>query len=83
MEGKKNVKPAQLNKFMHPRNPYKFVSFKELAIAYPEFRAHCTYDISGKVYLDFKNKKALKALTTVLLDRDYGLKVNNYKFFVL
>lgn len=69
--------PPKLNQFMHPRNPYRTPpSFKKLAMQYPEFRAHCTYDLSGKVRLDFKNCDALRALTTCLLDQDFGLKVD-------
>ncbi|XP_076040132.1 RNA N(6)-adenosine-methyltransferase mettl16 [Oratosquilla oratoria] len=69
-------KVSSLNKFMHPRNPYRQQpSFKELATKYPEFRAHCTYGLNGKVYLDFKNPKAVSALTISLLDKDFGLKV--------
>ena len=73
-------KPShQLKKFMHPRNPYrKYPSFKDLAVKYPSFREHCTYDISGKVYLDFSNPLALKALTTCLLDNDFNLKVTSF-----
>ncbi|XP_071524224.1 RNA N(6)-adenosine-methyltransferase METTL16 isoform X1 [Panulirus ornatus] len=69
--------PPKLNKFMHPRNPYRTPpSFKKLATKYPDFRAHCTYDLTGKVFLDFKSPKALRALTTCLLDQDFGLQVN-------
>ncbi|XP_042892976.1 RNA N6-adenosine-methyltransferase mettl16-like isoform X2 [Penaeus japonicus] len=69
--------PPKLNQFMHPRNPYRTPpSFKKLATQYPEFRTHCTYDLSGKVRLDFKNCDALRALTTCLLDQDFGLKVD-------
>lgn len=77
MASTKKKNPPQLNKFMHPRNPYKKSppSFKELATLYPEFRTHCTYDITGKVFLDFKNPDALRALTVCLLDKDFGLKV--------
>ncbi|CAL1547700.1 unnamed protein product [Lymnaea stagnalis] len=67
-----------LNKFMHPRNRYKNCkpSFLELALKYPEFRAHTTQDDSGKVFLDFKNAEALKALTTCLLKEDFNLSVD-------
>lgn len=68
--------PPSLNKFMHPRNIYRTPpSFKQLATKYPEFRKHCTYDINGKVKLDFKNPDALSALATCLLDKDFNLKV--------
>ncbi|KAG7163978.1 RNA N6-adenosine-methyltransferase METTL16-like [Homarus americanus] len=75
MESKKKGAPPKLNKFMHQRNRYRTPpSFKKLATQYPEFREHCTYDLSGKVHLDFKNPKAVRALTTCLLDQDFGLK---------
>ncbi|XP_047485546.1 RNA N6-adenosine-methyltransferase mettl16-like isoform X2 [Penaeus chinensis] len=77
MAAKEKGRPPKLNQFMHPRNPYRTPpSFKKLAMQYPEFRAHCTYDLSGKVHLDFKNCDALRALTTCLLDQDFGLKVD-------
>ncbi|XP_050717977.1 RNA N6-adenosine-methyltransferase METTL16-like [Eriocheir sinensis] len=73
----KKIVPPKLNKFMHPRNPYKTPpSFKQLAKDYPEFRAHCSYDVGDKVHLDFKNPNALRALTTCLLHHDFGLEVN-------
>ena len=42
-----------LNKFMHPRNPYKEKrpDFKALVIKYPEFRKHATQDIKGAVHI--------------------------------
>ncbi|BFZ18937.1 hypothetical protein BsWGS_21976 [Bradybaena similaris] len=66
-----------LNKFMHPRNRYKNSkpSFLHLALKYPDFRAHTTQDASGKVFLDFKNADALRALTICLLKEDFGLSV--------
>lgn len=68
--------PPSLNKFMHPRNIYRTPpSFKQLATKYPDFRKHCTYDINGKVKLDFKNPDALSALATCLLEKDFNLKV--------
>uniref|UniRef100_A0A0P4VQM9 U6 snRNA m(6)A methyltransferase n=1 Tax=Scylla olivacea TaxID=85551 RepID=A0A0P4VQM9_SCYOL len=77
MATKKKTVPPKLNKFMHPRNPYRTPpSFKKLATQYPEFRAHCAYDVAGKVHLDFKNPDALRALTTCLLNQDFGLEVN-------
>ncbi|KAG0718489.1 U6 small nuclear RNA (adenine-(43)-N(6))-methyltransferase [Chionoecetes opilio] len=72
----KKIVPPKLNKFMHPRNPYRTPpSFKKLATDYPEFRAHCSYDVAGKVHLDFKNPNGLRALTTCLLRQDFGLEV--------
>ena len=67
-----------LNKYMHPRNPYKTKkpNFKELAIKYPEFRAKVTQNLSGKVILDFKDPEALRALTVALLQDDFGLVVS-------
>ena len=67
-----------LNKYMHPRNPYKTKkpSFKELAIKYPEFREKVTQNLTGKVILDFKDPEALRALTIALLKNDFGLTVS-------
>ncbi|KAK3859330.1 hypothetical protein Pcinc_034547 [Petrolisthes cinctipes] len=76
MSVKEKKVPPKLNKFMHPRNPYRTPpSFKKLASVYPEFRPYCSYDVGGKVHLDFKDPKALRALTTCLLHQDFDLKV--------
>ncbi|KAF2883512.1 hypothetical protein ILUMI_22685 [Ignelater luminosus] len=65
-----------LNKYMHPRNIYKTPpNFKQLAIDFPEFRAYVKQDVSGKVAIDFKDIKALRALTCTLLKKDFGLDV--------
>ncbi|RUS81428.1 hypothetical protein EGW08_010812, partial [Elysia chlorotica] len=66
-----------LNKYMHPKNRYKNAkpSFLQLALKYPDFRALTTQDESGKVFLDFKNADALRALTRCLLKEDFDLTV--------
>ncbi|XP_057657030.1 U6 small nuclear RNA (adenine-(43)-N(6))-methyltransferase [Diorhabda carinulata] len=65
-----------MNKYMHPKNIYKSPpNFKQLALDYPEFREFVTQDITGKVGLDFKNIKALRALSCILLKKDFGLDV--------
>ncbi|XP_072389912.1 U6 small nuclear RNA (adenine-(43)-N(6))-methyltransferase [Diabrotica undecimpunctata] len=65
-----------MNKYMHPRNIYKSPpNFKQLALDFPEFREFVTQDITGKVSLDFKNTKALRALSCILLKKDFGLNV--------
>lgn len=66
-----------LNKYMHSRNLYRTPpSFKQLASLYPTFREHCTYDLDGKVRLDFGQPQALAELAMALLHKDFGLKVN-------
>lgn len=66
-----------LNKWIHPRNPYKTPpDFKQLAIKYPEFRKFVTQDLKGKLHLDFKNAAALRCLTTTLLKQDFDLCVD-------
>ncbi|CAH1802081.1 unnamed protein product [Owenia fusiformis] len=64
-----------LNKFMHPRNPYKHrkPDFKALAIKYSDFRRHVTQDLSGKVHMDFKSPESQRALTLTLLKEDFDL----------
>lgn len=66
-----------LNKYMHPRNPYKNKKpdFKELAIQFDYFREKVTQNEGGKVILDFKDPSALRALTRALLESDFGIKV--------
>jgi len=66
-----------LNKWIHPRNPYKTPpDFKQLAIKYPNFRKFVTQDLKGKIHLDFKNASALRCLTTTLLEKDFNLQVD-------
>ena len=65
-----------LNKWMHPKNPYKTPpNFKEMAMKYPEFRKVVTQDISGKIHLDFNDPLALRILTTTLFKKDFQLEV--------
>lgn len=66
-----------LNKWMHPRNPYKTPpNFKDMAIQYSEFRKVVTQDITGKIHLDFNDPIALRTLTTTLFLKDFQLKVS-------
>nr|CAG4641621.1 EOG090X04JL [Eurycercus lamellatus] len=61
---------------MHPRNPYRIPpDFKELALKFPDFRKHAKQKLSGKIEIDFKDAAAVRALSTVLLKRDFGLEV--------
>lgn len=72
-----------LNKFMHSRNKYRTPpSFKQLASLYPNFRKFCTYDVGGKVHLDFNNPQALAELAVTLLHKDFGLTVCIYFYTV-
>jgi len=65
-----------LNKWMHPRNPYKTPpNFKDMAIKYPEFRKVVTQDILGKIHLDFNSSISLRTLTTLLFKKDFQLDV--------
>ncbi|KRY16302.1 Methyltransferase-like protein 16 [Trichinella patagoniensis] len=65
------------NRRMHPRNFYRNnpPNFAELALQYPDFRQHCAIDIYGKVNFNFKNPDAIRALTNVLLKKDFGLSI--------
>lgn len=66
-----------LNKYMHPRNPYKdkAPNFKTLAEKYPEF-AKCVFkDLKGKCHLDYKSPTSLRQLAIVLLKEDFDLEV--------
>lgn len=65
-----------LNQWMHPRNPYKTPpDFKQLAIAFPEFRKHVTQDITGRVHLDFNEPASLACLATTLFKKDFNIDV--------
>ncbi|XP_078335902.1 RNA N(6)-adenosine-methyltransferase mettl16-like [Crassostrea virginica] len=66
-----------LNKFMHPRNPYRdeAPNFKALAQKYPEF-AKCVFqDLKGKCHLDYKSPASLRQLAIALLKEDFDLEV--------
>ncbi|GFV86253.1 RNA N6-adenosine-methyltransferase mettl16 [Trichonephila clavipes] len=64
------------NSFMHERNIYKNrPDFIKIATDYPEFRKYVDYDRKGKARIDFTNTAALRALTKVLLKKDFNLSV--------
>jgi len=67
-----------LNRFMHPRNPYKQKKpdFKALAVKYDFFRQFVSTTLSGKCVLDFKRPEALKALLKVLLREDFDIDID-------
>nr|CAG4636937.1 EOG090X04JL [Ceriodaphnia reticulata]SVE72878.1 EOG090X04JL [Ceriodaphnia reticulata] len=61
---------------MHPRNPYQTPpDFKELALKFPEFRKHAKQKLTGKIEIDFKDAAAVRALSEVLLKKDFNLDV--------
>lgn len=67
-----------LNRFMHPRNPYKEKkpNFKALALKYEEFRKHAIQDMKGHIHLDFKRPECLQALSWAILKEDMELDVD-------
>ena len=61
-----------MNKYMHPRNPYKKrIDFKLIAARFPAFAS--ILDQNGK--LDFSNREHARLLTKCLLKRDYNLEI--------
>jgi methyltransferase len=66
-----------LNKFMHPKNPYKEKppDFKNLALKYPEFAKCIFQDLKGKIHLDYKSAASLRQLAIALLKEDFDLDV--------
>nr|CAH7718667.1 unnamed protein product [Callosobruchus chinensis] len=65
-----------MNKYMHPRNIYKTPpDFKQLSAQFPEFKEFLKLDITGKLTLDFKDTKCLRALSQTLLKKDFALDV--------
>ena len=66
-----------MNKYMHPRNPYKKrkPDFQALATKFDYFKEKVKENESGKVILDFKDPAALRALTRALLEDDFGLDI--------
>lgn len=67
-----------LNKFMHPRNRYKFVkpNFEALSVVYPEFKKYVSEGPKpGKLVYDFKNPDAIRVFTTCLLKEDFSYDI--------
>uniref|UniRef100_A0A1A9W7T3 U6 snRNA m(6)A methyltransferase n=1 Tax=Glossina brevipalpis TaxID=37001 RepID=A0A1A9W7T3_9MUSC len=63
-------------KRMHVRNVFRTPpDYTDLAIKYPEFRKVCRLELNGKVYVDYKNEMALRALTQTLLLEYFQLKI--------
>ncbi|CAJ0590610.1 unnamed protein product [Cylicocyclus nassatus] len=67
-----------LNRYMHPRNPYKDKppDFTDLATRFADFRAHCTLGNNGKVFVNFQEDGAVRSLAKALLKRDFDLEVD-------
>lgn len=65
------------NNQMHERNIYKNPpDFIQIAMDYPEFRKYAVSDSKNKrVRVDFTNMEALRMLTKILLEKDFGLNV--------
>ncbi|ETN82298.1 hypothetical protein NECAME_02035 [Necator americanus] len=66
-----------LNRYMHPRNPYKDKppDFNDLATRFADFRAHCTLGNNGKVFVNFQEDGAVRSLAKALLKKDFDLEV--------
>ena len=66
-----------LNKFMHPKNPFKHTKpdFLQLYETYESFRKVAKKNDSGSVNPDFKDPAFLKALTCCLLKDKFNLTV--------
>ena len=61
-----------MNRYMHPRNPYKDrIDFKSLGARFHHFAA--LLDENGR--LDFSNREHTRMLTKCLLKRDYNLQI--------
>ncbi|RCN34428.1 hypothetical protein ANCCAN_19733 [Ancylostoma caninum] len=67
-----------LNRYMHPRNPYKDKppDFNDLATRFADFRAHCTLGNNGKVFVNFQEDGAVRSLAKALLKKDFDLEVD-------
>merc|ERR1712126_109340 len=72
------VRNMSLNKYMHPRNPYrhKEPNFKSLAVEYEFFRQFVSTSLSGKCLLDFKQPEALRALLKAVMTEDFGIELD-------
>ncbi|KAG5346198.1 MET16 methyltransferase, partial [Acromyrmex charruanus] len=66
-----------VKQYIHPRNKYKrSPDYKQLAVLYPEFREIAIMDFTGRVRIDFKERRSLHVLTETLLKHDFDLHVN-------
>ncbi|KYM95659.1 PREDICTED: methyltransferase-like protein 16 homolog [Cyphomyrmex costatus] len=66
-----------VKQYIHPRNKYKRPpDYKQLAILYPEFREIAMMDFTGRIRIDFKERRSLHVLTETLLKHDFDLHVN-------
>lgn len=66
-----------MKQYIHPRNKYKRPpDYKQLAVIYPEFREIAIMDCTGRVRIDFKERRSLHVLTETLLKHDFDLHVN-------
>ncbi|KYQ60185.1 Putative methyltransferase METT10D [Trachymyrmex zeteki] len=66
-----------VKQYIHPRNKYKRPpDYKQLAVLYPEFREIAIMDFTGKVRIDFKERRSLHVLTETLLKHDFDLHVD-------
>ncbi|XP_055855368.1 U6 small nuclear RNA (adenine-(43)-N(6))-methyltransferase [Episyrphus balteatus] len=64
------------NNRMHPRNVFIHApDYTDLAIKYSNFRRVCKLALNGKVIIDLKSEKTLRALTATLLQHYFDLKV--------
>ncbi|VDO27092.1 unnamed protein product [Haemonchus placei] len=66
-----------LNRYMHPRNPYKDKppDFNDLATRFADFRAHCTLGSNGRVFVNFQEDGAVRSLAKALLKKDFDLEI--------
>uniref|UniRef100_T1ITX6 U6 small nuclear RNA (adenine-(43)-N(6))-methyltransferase n=1 Tax=Strigamia maritima TaxID=126957 RepID=T1ITX6_STRMM len=66
-----------LNKYIHPRNPYKIPpDIQELVKECSELEKYAVIISDGKMMIDFKNPEALRLYTQALLKKDFGLIVD-------
>ncbi|WKY13209.1 hypothetical protein Q1695_004204 [Nippostrongylus brasiliensis] len=66
-----------LNRYMHPRNPYKCKppDFNDLATRFADFRAHCSLGSNGRVFVNFQDDGAVRSLAKALFKRDFNLEI--------
>ncbi|XP_012158957.1 U6 small nuclear RNA (adenine-(43)-N(6))-methyltransferase [Ceratitis capitata] len=63
-------------RLMHPRNIFRTPpDYTELAIKYKEFRKVCKLELNGRVCIDYRNESTLRALTQMLLEEYFQLRV--------
>jgi hypothetical protein len=65
--------------FIHPRNPYAKYDYESIAKEFLEFKSYLSNGPSGKVFLDWTDRDAVRCLMRCCLKRDFKLDLVRFK----